>query len=78
MVKIAIKNHKEIKIAPFAFGSTFTNLNMIEDPVEEDIKACDPAEGTTIYDYDNNPYLVESKSITEDKNIVVVLSTNED
>lgn len=78
MVKIKVKNHEEIKISPFAFGNTFTNLNMIDNPVEEDIRECDPQEGTTIFDCENNPYLVENKSITEDQNIVVVLSTNVD
>jgi len=77
MVKIKIAGHSELKFSPFAFGNAFTNLNMIEDPTEEDIKEYLPYDNSTIYDCENNPYLVLNKSITEDKNIVVELLTQE-
>ena len=38
MVVIKIKDHPELKISTLAFGNCFRNIDLIEDPVEEDLK----------------------------------------
>lgn len=78
MVKIKIAGHPELKFSPFAFGSTFTSLDLMTPPADEkDLKECYPYNNATVYDCENNPYVVLNKSLTEDKDIVVELLTQE-
>ena len=74
MVKIKVRGHPEIKISPFAFSSEFTSLNIMENPTEEVLEECMPYNESTVYDCENNQYLVLSKSVMEDGNVVVELS----
>jgi hypothetical protein len=76
MVKIKISGHPEIKVSPFAFGTTFSTLNMIDNPTEEDIEDSYPQVNATVYDCENNPYVVMNKVI-DNNNIVIELLTQE-
>ena len=81
MIKIKVKNHEELKLSPFAFGSIFTNLILltgnIDYPTEEDLKELEPKTDMTIFDCETNPYIVESKTIDEESDIIVTLRTTE-
>lgn len=78
MVKIVVKNHKEIKLSPFAFGSLFSSLDMLDNPTEDDLQDATPRNGTMITDYEYKQYTVENKYINEDNNVVVELEQDED